>query len=76
MIPWNQGAAGGNGAPCGDCGGLVMIRIRSHTGNRILPSFFLASALCRKRETFFDRTNRGKLDHVYFQTGAGCFLVK
>jgi acetoin utilization deacetylase AcuC-like enzyme len=65
---------------CGDCGGLVMIESAADTGNRIfaviLPS--RCCPVCRENgETFFDRTNRGKLNRVYFQDRErDVFLVK
>lgn len=65
---------------CGDCGGLVMIESVADTGNRIFAVILPSQCCpeCRKNgETFFERTNRGKLNRVYFQDRErGIFLMK
>jgi acetoin utilization deacetylase AcuC-like enzyme len=65
---------------CGDCGGLVMIESVADSGNRIFAVILPPRCCpeCRLNgETFFDRTNRGKLNRVYFQDREkGIFKVK
>lgn len=55
---------------CDDCGGLVMIESSADTGRRIFAVILpgRCCAVCRQNgEMFFERTNRGKYDRVYFQ---------
>ena len=65
---------------CGDCGGLVMIESAADTGNRIFAVILPTRCCpeCRESgETFFDKTNRGRLNRIYFQDRErGIFLVK
>jgi acetoin utilization deacetylase AcuC-like enzyme len=65
---------------CGDCGGLVMIESAADTGRQIF-AVILPGRCCPEcralGEDFFARTNRGKLDRIYFQDRErGTFLVK
>jgi len=65
---------------CDKCGGLVMIESVADTGNRIF-AVILPSPCCPEcRENgklFFDKTNRGKLNRIYFQDREnGIFTVK
>jgi acetoin utilization deacetylase AcuC-like enzyme len=65
---------------CGECGGLVMIESVADTGNRIF-AVILPGRCCPEcrtcGETFYEKTNRGKHNRVYFQDRErGVFLVK
>jgi hypothetical protein len=65
---------------CGDCGGLVMIESAADTGNRIF-AVILPGRCCPEcrtcGEAFYEKTNRGKHNRVYFQDRErGVFLVK
>ena len=65
---------------CDECGGLVMIESVADTGNRIFAVILPGRCCpeCRSNgESFYERTNRGKLNRVYFQDRErGVFLVK
>ena len=65
---------------CGDCGGLVMIESAADTGNRIFAVILPMRCCPECRESgkkFFDKTNRGRLNRIYFQDRErGIFLVK
>jgi acetoin utilization deacetylase AcuC-like enzyme len=65
---------------CDECGGLVMIESSADTGNRIFAVILPGRCCpdCRANgEAFYERTNRGKYNHVYFQDRErGIFLVK
>ncbi len=65
---------------CPDCGGLVMIESVADTGNRIFAIILPGRCCpaCRSHgEDFFERTNRGKHNRIYFQDREkGLFLVK
>jgi acetoin utilization deacetylase AcuC-like enzyme len=65
---------------CGDCGGLVMIESVADTGNRIFAVILPGRCCpeCRKNgEMFFEKTNRGKHDRIYFQDREkDVFIVK
>jgi len=65
---------------CPDCGGLVMIESVADTGNRIFAVVLPGRCCpqCRSHgEGFFERTNRGKHNRIYFQDRErGIFLVK
>jgi hypothetical protein len=65
---------------CSDCGGLVMIESAADTGNRIFAVILPGRCCpeCRENgEMFFERTNRGKHNRIYFQDRErGVFLVK
>jgi acetoin utilization deacetylase AcuC-like enzyme len=65
---------------CPDCGGLVMIESVADTGNRIFAVILPGRCCpeCRSNgEGFFERTNRGKHNRIYFQDRErGIFLVK
>jgi acetoin utilization deacetylase AcuC-like enzyme len=65
---------------CGDCGGLVMIESIADTGNRIFAVILPGRCCpaCRNHgETFFERTNPGKHNRIYFQDRErDVFLVK
>jgi acetoin utilization deacetylase AcuC-like enzyme len=65
---------------CDDCGGLVMIESVADTGNRIF-AVILPGRCCPEcrgyGEMFFEKTNRGKHNRIYFQDRErGIFLVK
>ncbi len=65
---------------CGECGGLVMIESAADTGNQIF-AVILPPRCCqecrRHGEMFFEKTNLGKLNRVYFQDRErGVFIVK
>ena len=65
---------------CGECGGLVTIESAADTGNRIFAVILPGRCCpeCRNNgEMFFERTNRGKYNRVYFQDRErGVFLEK
>jgi acetoin utilization deacetylase AcuC-like enzyme len=65
---------------CGDCGGLVMIESAADTGQRIFAAILPGRCcpVCRTHgEHFFERTNPGKYNRVYFQDREkGLFRVK
>jgi acetoin utilization deacetylase AcuC-like enzyme len=65
---------------CGDCGGLVMIESVADTGQRIFAAILPGRCCpaCRTHgEQFFERTNPGKYNRVYFQDREkGLFRVK
>jgi hypothetical protein len=65
---------------CDDCGGLVMIESIADTGNRIF-AVILPGRCCPECRSygviFYEKTNRGKHNRVYFQDRErGVFLVK
>ena len=65
---------------CGDCGGLVMIESVADNGNRIFAIILPGRCCptCREHgEMFFERTNPGKHNRIYFQDREKhLFLVK
>ena len=65
---------------CDDCGGLVMIESVADTGNRIFAVILPGRCCpeCRSNgEMFYEKTNRGKHNRIYFQDRErGVFLVK
>jgi acetoin utilization deacetylase AcuC-like enzyme len=65
---------------CDNCGGLVMIESIADTGNRIFAVILPGRCCpeCRSHgEMFYEKTNRGKHNRVYFQDRErGVFLVK
>jgi len=65
---------------CNDCGGLVMIESVADTGNRIFAVILPGRCCpeCRNHgEMFFEKTNRGKHNLIYFQDRErGLFWVK
>lgn len=65
---------------CDDCGGLVMIESVADTGKMVFAVILPGRCcpVCRTHgEHFFERTNRGKFNRIYFQDRErGIFLVK